>query len=84
MLYEVITLYYRLNVIPIRLPALRERPGDIQLLVRHFVSQLNQRHQRNILMSSPALSNLVSYPWPGNIRQLYNVLERIILSYNFV
>ncbi len=72
-------LYYRLNVIPIRLPALRERPGDIQLLVRHFVSQLNQRHQRNILMSSPALSNLVSYPWPGNIRQLYNVLERIIL-----
>jgi Nif-specific regulatory protein len=72
-------LYYRLNVIPIRLPALRERPGDIKLLVRHFVSQLNQRHQRNILISPPALSCLVSYPWPGNIRQLYNVLERIIL-----
>jgi len=72
-------LYYRLNVIPIRLPALRERPGDIKLLVRHFVSQLNQRHQRNILITPPALSSLVSYPWPGNIRQLYNVLERIIL-----
>lgn len=72
-------LYYRLNVIPIRLPALRERPGDIKLLVRHFVSQLNQRHQRNILISPAALSGLVSYPWPGNIRQLYNVLERIIL-----
>ena len=72
-------LYYRLNVIPIRLPALRERPGDIKLLVRHFVSQLNQRHQRNILISPAALSSLVSYPWPGNIRQLYNVLERIIL-----
>lgn len=72
-------LYYRLNVIPIRLPALRERPGDIKLLVRHFVSQLNQRHQRNILITPPALSGLVSYPWPGNIRQLYNVLERIIL-----
>jgi len=72
-------LYYRLNVIPIRLPALRERPGDIKLLVRHFVSQLNQRHQRNILITPSALSDLVSYPWPGNIRQLYNVLERIIL-----
>lgn len=72
-------LYYRLNVIPIRLPALRERPGDIKLLVRQFVSQLNQRHQRNILIAPSALSSLVSYPWPGNIRQLYNVLERIIL-----
>lgn len=72
-------LYYRLNVIPIRLPALRERPGDIKLLVRHFVSQLNQRHQRNILIMPQALTGLVSYPWPGNIRQLYNVLERIIL-----
>jgi len=72
-------LYYRLNVIPIRLPALRERPGDIKLLVRHFVSQLNQRHQRNILITPSAMSGLVSYPWPGNIRQLYNVLERIIL-----
>lgn len=72
-------LYYRLNVIPIRLPALRERPGDIKLLVRHFTSQLNQRHQRNILITPSAMSGLVSYPWPGNIRQLYNVLERIIL-----
>ncbi len=72
-------LYYRLNVIPIRLPALRERMGDIKLLVRHFVSQLNQHHQRNIVMMPQALSSLVSYPWPGNIRQLYNVCERIVL-----
>ncbi|MCE1240307.1 MAG: sigma 54-interacting transcriptional regulator [Azonexaceae bacterium] len=72
-------LYYRLNVIPIRLPALRERSGDIKLLVRHFVSQLNQRHQRNVLIAPGALSSLVSYPWPGNIRQLYNVCERIVL-----
>ena len=72
-------LFYRLNVIPIRLPSLRERSGDIKLLVRHFVSQLNQRHQRNIVMTPPAMSSLVSYPWPGNIRQLYNVLERIVL-----
>ncbi len=72
-------LYYRLNVIPIRLPALRERPGDIKLLVRHLLSQLNQRHQRNVVFSPAALSSLVSYPWPGNIRQLLNVLERIVL-----
>jgi Nif-specific regulatory protein len=72
-------LFYRLNVIPVRLPALRERPGDIKLLVRYFVSQLNQTHQRNVVIAPAALSSLVSYPWPGNIRQLYNVLERIVL-----
>jgi Nif-specific regulatory protein len=72
-------LYYRLNVIPIRLPALRERPGDIKLLVLHLVSQLNQQHQRNIRFAPGAFSSLVSYPWPGNIRQLYNVLERLVL-----
>ena len=72
-------LFYRLNVIPIRLPALRERPGDIKLLVRHFLLQLNQRHQRNVVIAPAGLSSLVAYPWPGNIRQLYNVLERVVL-----
>lgn len=72
-------LFYRLNVIPIRLPPLRQRQGDIKLLVRHFLFQLNQRHQRNVVIMPAGLSSLVSYPWPGNIRQLYNVLERIVL-----
>ncbi|HCY61885.1 MAG TPA: sigma-54-dependent Fis family transcriptional regulator [Oxalobacteraceae bacterium] len=72
-------LFYRLNVIPVRLPALRERQSDIKLLVRHFLFQLNQRHQRNAVISPDGMSSLVSYPWPGNIRQLYNVLERIVL-----
>ncbi|WP_141054629.1 sigma-54 interaction domain-containing protein [Tepidiphilus succinatimandens] len=72
-------LFYRLNVIPIRLPALRERMGDIKLLVRYFVSQLNQHYQRNVLITSQAMRSLVSYPWPGNIRQLYNVCERLVL-----
>ena len=49
------------------------------LLVRHFISQLNQRHQRNVVINGEAMSSLVSYPWPGNIRQLYNVCERIVL-----
>lgn len=72
-------LYYRLNVIPIHLPALRDRPGDIKLLVRHLLSQLNERHQRDVHLTPDGMSGLVSYPWPGNIRQLYNVLERIVL-----
>jgi Nif-specific regulatory protein len=72
-------LFYRLNVIPIRLPALRERPDDIKLLVQHFLSQLNQRHQRNVLLDPAALARLVAHPWPGNIRQLYNVVERLVL-----
>ncbi|MFA6310045.1 MAG: sigma 54-interacting transcriptional regulator [Sterolibacterium sp.] len=72
-------LFYRLNVIPIRLPALRERPEDIKLLVRHFLAQLNQRHQRNVVITPAGLSSLVAYPWPGNIRQIYNVLERVVL-----
>lgn len=72
-------LYYRLNVIPIRLPALRERPGDIKLLVRHLLSQINERHQRDVRLTPDGMSSLVSYPWPGNVRQLYNVLERIVL-----
>jgi len=72
-------LFYRLNVIPIRLPALRERPEDIKLLVRHFMVQLNEHHQRNVVMAPSGLSSLVAYPWPGNIRQLYNVLERVVL-----
>lgn len=72
-------LFYRLNVIPIRLPALRERPGDIRQLVRFFVSQLNQRHQRNVSIAADALVLLEAHDWPGNIRQLYNVLERIVL-----
>jgi Nif-specific regulatory protein len=72
-------LFYRLNVIPIRLPALRERPGDIRQLVRVFVSQLNQRHQRNITVPADALALLEVHDWPGNIRQLYNVVERVVL-----
>ena len=72
-------LFYRLNVIPIRLPALRERPGDIKLLVRHFLLELNQTHQRNAIMTPSGMDSLQAYPWPGNIRQLFNVLERVVL-----
>jgi formate hydrogenlyase transcriptional activator len=70
-------LYYRLNVFPIRVPALRERPEDIPLLVRHFVQQFSRRLGKTIeTIPSDTMTMLVKYPWPGNIRELQNVLER--------
>ncbi|HUA60445.1 MAG TPA: sigma 54-interacting transcriptional regulator [Verrucomicrobiae bacterium] len=73
-------LYYRLNVFPIRIPALRERPEDIPLLVRHFVEQFSRRNQRSIdTIPSDTMDALVRYHWPGNIRELQNVIERAVI-----
>lgn len=72
-------LYYRLNVIPIRLPSLRERREDIRALVLHFVSRANQAHQRNVYLATSALERLEAHPWPGNIRELGNLIERLVL-----
>jgi two-component system response regulator AtoC len=73
-------LFYRLNVVPIALPALRERVSDIPLLSRHFVDKFNERLRKKVTGVEPeAMERLVSYGWPGNIRELENVLERAIL-----
>jgi formate hydrogenlyase transcriptional activator len=73
-------LYYRLNVFPIRVPSLRERPVDIPLLVRHFVQQFSRRLGRHIdTIPSDTMEVLVRYHWPGNIRELQNVLERAVI-----
>jgi formate hydrogenlyase transcriptional activator len=73
-------LYYRLNVFPIRVPALRERKEDIPLLVRHFVQQFSRRNNRVIATSpSETMEALVRYHWPGNIRELQNVIERAVI-----
>jgi formate hydrogenlyase transcriptional activator len=73
-------LYYRLNVFPITLPPLRERPEDIPLLVRHFVHIYAQRLRKRIdTISTEALNALVGYHWPGNVRELQNVIERAII-----
>ena len=72
-------LMYRLNVIPVRLPALRERRDDLPELVRHMLSGFNQAHQRNVSLGPAALDLLADHDWPGNIRQLRNVLERLVL-----
>ena len=72
-------LYYRLNVIPVRLPALRERSEDIRHLVRYYLNQINQGYHRNVNIAPAAMLRLTDHPWPGNIRQLRNVLERLAL-----
>ncbi|CAH0357251.1 MULTISPECIES: sigma-54-dependent Fis family transcriptional regulator [unclassified Sphingobium] len=70
-------LYYRLNVIPIMVPPLRDRKDDIPILVRRFLQKFAEKHGRSIPgISTRALHALISYPWPGNIRELENVLER--------
>jgi formate hydrogenlyase transcriptional activator len=73
-------LYYRLNVFPVRMPPLRERPEDIPQLVRHFAQQFSRRHNRRIdTIPSDAMDALVHYYWPGNIRELQNVIERGVI-----
>jgi formate hydrogenlyase transcriptional activator len=73
-------LYYRLNVFPVRVPALRERPEDIPLLVRHFVQQFSRRIGKAIdTIPSDTMTTLVKYSWPGNIRELQNVIERAVI-----
>jgi formate hydrogenlyase transcriptional activator len=73
-------LYYRLNVFPIHIPPLRERKEDIPLLARHFVRQFAQQMHKSIeAISSETMEALIQYPWPGNIRQLQNVIERSVI-----
>jgi Nif-specific regulatory protein len=75
-------LYYRLNVIPIHLPSLAERREDIRPIALHFLNRTNQANQRNVHLSPEALDALEAHPWPGNIRELANVIERIVLLAN--
>jgi formate hydrogenlyase transcriptional activator len=73
-------LYYRLNVFPIALPPLRERPEDIPRLVRHFTQKFARRMGRRMeTIPADAMDALVRYPWPGNVRELENVIERAVI-----
>jgi DNA-binding NtrC family response regulator len=69
-------LFYRLNVVPVSLPPLRQRAGDIPLLVAHFLEKFNAGAKR---INPQAMEALVKYPWPGNIRELENTIERIVI-----
>ncbi|HTP40946.1 MAG TPA: sigma 54-interacting transcriptional regulator [Nitrospiria bacterium] len=72
-------LYYRLNVVPVMIPPLRERREDIPLLVDHFLARFNREHGKHVSISSDALSLLTDYHWPGNVRELEHCLERLVL-----
>ena len=73
-------LYYRLNVFPVVLPPLRERPDDIPRLVRHFTQRFARRMGRRIeTIPAAVMDALVRYPWPGNIREMQNVIERAVI-----
>ena len=72
-------LFYRLNVIPIQLPSLAERRGDIRALTLHFLNHTNQANQRNVNLAPDAYERMERYDWPGNIRELSNFIERLVL-----
>ncbi|MDK2972799.1 MAG: two-component system, NtrC family, response regulator AtoC [Candidatus Sumerlaeota bacterium] len=73
-------LYYRINVMPVYIPPLRERPEDIALLVDHFIEHYNPRLGKNIRgITRDALQRFLDYPWPGNVRELENLLQRTML-----
>ncbi len=73
-------LYWRLNVIEIKIPPLRERKDDIEILARHFTSKFSEEHGKNIKgVDKDALALLLEYSWPGNVRELSNVIERAVV-----
>ncbi|MGI6737643.1 MAG: sigma-54 interaction domain-containing protein [Anaerovoracaceae bacterium] len=73
-------LYYRLNVIPITVPPLRERREDIRPLIAMFLGRFNEKYGQNMSISRDALHILEQYSWPGNIRELQNIIERLVLT----
>ncbi len=73
-------LFYRINVVPIRMPALRERPGDIPLLAEHFLRRFRQEHGKpSVRLDGKAVDALATHSWPGNVRELQNVVERLVV-----
>jgi DNA-binding NtrC family response regulator len=73
-------LFYRLSVMPVRVPPLRERPGDIPLLAQHFLQASARRSKRAVRAIAPAaMQALCRYAWPGNVRELENVIERAVI-----
>jgi two-component system nitrogen regulation response regulator GlnG len=75
-------LYYRLNVVPIRLPPLRERSEDIPELVRHFVARAQEEGLPGKALTAEAMADLIAYRWPGNVRELENLIQRLSALYS--
>jgi len=72
-------LYYRLNVVPVVLPPLRERREDIPLLLEHFLNESNASNAREVKLSKPVMDFMMIYSWPGNVRELQNLIERLVI-----
>ncbi|MBI3810812.1 MAG: nif-specific transcriptional activator NifA [Nitrospirae bacterium] len=72
-------LYYRLNVVPIFLPSLRERREDIPLLIEYFLSRCNKEHHKQIRIAPDVMNVMIQYHWPGNVRELENCIERMVI-----
>ena len=72
-------LWYRLNVVRIVMPPLRERRGDVPLLARFFLNKYNERYQRNVRLMESAIKVLQEYTWPGNVRQMQHLVERLTI-----
>jgi two-component system response regulator FlrC len=72
-------LYYRLNVFPIEIPSLRERPGDILPLAHHFIARHGERIGKTARISTGAAAILAAWPWPGNVRELENTVQRALI-----
>ncbi len=72
-------LYYRLNVVPIYIPPLRERKEDIPVLTQHFLDMFNREYNKNVKLSQEVLDAFLRYHWPGNVRELQNVIERMVI-----
>lgn len=76
-------LYYRLNVFPIEMPALRERPEDIPLLIHELITRIEHENRGSMRLTSSALASLCRYDWPGNVRELANVVERLVILHPY-
>ena len=74
-------LYYRLNVFPIEVPALRERLEDIPLLVKSLVNRMELEKRGTLRLSEAAMAGLCQYYWPGNVRELFNLIERLVILF---
>lgn len=74
-------LFYRLNIFPIQIPPLRERKEDIRSFIAYFTKLYNKKYDKNIVISSSAIRGMESYQWPGNIRELENMIERWVVVY---
>ena len=76
-------LFYRLNVFPIEMPALRERPEDIPLLIHELIQRIEHENRGAVRFTPTAIASLCRYTWPGNVRELANVVERLVILYPY-